>query len=149
MVNSQNEIRLLNSEAGSTADTIGGDIRTCTEADEKPKDIPTINYIFMVILAMLSGTFSGLNLGLLGLDVKNLELLTKGPFNTVEEETDARYALAILPLRRRGNLLLCTILLGNVTVNSALSILISDLTSGLMGLVVSTAIIVIFGEIVP
>ena len=149
MVNSQNEIRLLNSEVGPTADTIGGDIRTCTEADEKPKDIPTMNYIFMVILAMLSGTFSGLNLGLLGLDVKNLELLTKGPFNTVEEETDARYALAILPLRRRGNLLLCTILLGNVTVNSALSILISDLTSGLMGLVVSTAIIVIFGEIVP
>lgn len=149
MVNSQNEIRLLNSEVGPTADTIGGDIRDCVPADEKPKDIPTMNYIFMVILAMLSGTFSGLNLGLLGLDVKNLELLTKGPFNTVEEETDARYALAILPLRRRGNLLLCTILLGNVTVNSALSILISDLTSGLMGLVVSTAIIVIFGEIVP
>jgi metal transporter CNNM len=98
---------------------------------------------------MLSGIFSGLNLGLLGLDVKNLELLTKGPFNNEDEETDAKYATAILPLRKRGNLLLCTILLGNVTVNSALSILMTDLTSGLMGLLVSTAIIVIFGEIVP
>ena len=98
---------------------------------------------------MLSGTFSGLNLGLLGLDVKNLELLTKGPFGSVEEETDAKYAIAILPLRKRGNLLLCTILLGNVTVNSALSILIADFTSGVMGLVVSTGIIVIFGEIIP
>ena len=83
VVNSRNEIRLLNSEVGPTADTIGGDIRECKEADDKPVDIPPINYVFMVILAMLSGTFSGLNLGLLGLDVKNLELLTKGPFNTV------------------------------------------------------------------
>ena len=98
---------------------------------------------------MLSGTFSGLNLGLLGLDVKNLELLTKGPFNNEEEATDAEYAKAILPLRRRGNLLLCTILLGNVTVNSGLSILMGDLTSGLTGLIVSTAIITIFGEIIP
>lgn len=98
---------------------------------------------------MLSGTFSGLNLGLLGLDVKNLELITKGPFSTKEEERDARYAIKILPIRRRGNFLLCVILLGNVTVNSALSILMGDLTSGLMGLITSTAIITVFGEILP
>ena len=98
---------------------------------------------------MLSGTFSGLNLGLLGLDVKNLELLTRGPFNSAEEERDAAYAEAILPLRRRGNLLLCTILLGNVTVNAELAILMGDLTSGIWGLIISTGIITIFGEIIP
>ena len=76
--------------------------------------------LLMVLLASMSGMFSGLNLGLLGLDVKNLELLTKGPFNNEQEAQDAKYAEKILPLRRRGNLLLCTILLGNVTVNSGL-----------------------------
>ena len=140
-------IKLL--ENVSTGDSIGQDLPNCKTEEAGPVVIPVENYVFIVVLAMLSGTFSGLNLGLLGLDVKNLELLTKGPFGSVEEETDAKYAIAILPLRKRGNLLLCTILLGNVTVNSALSILIADFTSGVMGLLVSTGIIVIFGEIIP
>lgn len=97
----------------------------------------------------MSGAFSGLNLGLLGLDVRNLELICKGPFQNDAEERDARYALKILPIRRRGNYLLCTILLGNVTVNSGLAILMGDLTSGVVGLISSTAIITIFGEIIP
>jgi metal transporter CNNM len=36
-----------------------------------------------------------------------------------------------------------------VAVNAALSILLADLTDGLMGFFLSTALIVIFGEIVP
>ena len=119
------------------------------ECKDPGSEVGAIDYIFIVILSMMCGAFSGLNLGLLGLDVKNLELLTKGPFNDEQEVKDAEYAKKILPLRRRGNLLLCTILLGNVTVNSGLSILMGDLTSGLMGLIISTAIITLFGEIIP
>lgn len=51
------------------------------ECKDPVAEVGAIDYIFIVILAMMSGAFSGLNLGLLGLDVKNLELLTKGPFN--------------------------------------------------------------------
>merc|ERR1719334_2024455 len=58
-------------------------------------------------------------------------------------------ARKIKPLRDRGNWLLCTLLLGNVAVNAALSILLADKTSGLVGFIVSTAVIVVFGEIIP
>lgn len=45
-----------------------------------------IRYVLIAFLVSLSALFSGLTLGLLGLDTKNLELLTRGPFINKEEE---------------------------------------------------------------
>jgi metal transporter CNNM len=59
------------------------------------------------------------------------------------------WAEKIAPVRADGNLLLCTLLLCNVAVNSLLSILWGDLAGGTLGFLVSTATIVIFGEIIP
>ena len=106
-------------------------------------------WLVIFILLCLSGSFSGLNLGVLGLDVKDLELMTEGPYETKEDEKEGRLARKLIPLRKRGNLLLCSILLGNVMVNSLLSILMADIAGGAIALIASTALIVVFGEIVP
>ncbi|CAE7663051.1 CNNM2, partial [Symbiodinium microadriaticum] len=58
-------------------------------------------------------------------------------------------AKAIYPIRLKGNWLLCTLLLGNVATNALLSIIMADMTSGLVGFLSSTIMIVIFGEIIP
>jgi len=96
------------------------------------------------VLVMLSGLFSGLTLGLMGLDMVGLQIVSKG-----DNPALAKAALKIMPIRAKGNQLLCTLLLGNVAVNSALAILMADIADGLMGFIVSTALIVIFGEILP
>lgn len=60
-----------------------------------------------------------------------------------------KYAAKIQPVRDHGNFLLCSILLGNVLVNSTFTILLDSLTSGLIAVIFSTLLIVVFGEITP
>ena len=102
------------------------------------------NLILVTLLVAMSAMFSGLTLGLMGLDKTGLEIVMSG-----DDLHLAQAARTISPIRSDGNLLLCTLLLGNVAVNSLLSILMADLTSGMVGFIVSTAVIVIFGEILP
>jgi metal transporter CNNM len=104
-----------------------------------------VQWLFVIILLALSALFSGLTLGLMSLDPSGLEIVMANS----DDPKLARAAKAIYPVRLNGNLLLCTLVLGNVAVNSLVSILMADLTSGLVGFIVSTALIVVFGEIVP
>jgi Cyclin M transmembrane N-terminal domain len=103
-----------------------------------------IQILMMIFLLGMSALFSGLTLGLMGLDRTGLEIVMEG-----DDPVDAANAKVIYPLRKDGNLLLCTLLLGNVAVNSLLSILLADKTGGAVGLFASTFLIVIFGEILP
>lgn len=102
--------------------------------------MPYMSYIITIILVVLSGLFSGLNLGLLSLNYAYLKR---------KAELGDENAIKILPLRKHGNQLLVTLLLGNVAVNAAISIFLADISTGLIGGILSTAIIVIFGEILP
>jgi len=99
-----------------------------------------VNVLIVAVLILLSGLFSGLTLGLLGLDKSELERKIK--------LGDLR-AKKVYSVRRKGNLLLCTLLLGNVAVNSAIAILLGGIAVGVVAGVVSTALIVVFGEILP
>ena len=83
-------------------------------------------------------------LGLLSLDTTNLEVLQEAG-----DEEEQKYAKVISPLRKSGNLLLCTLLLGNTLVNTMLSILLASRLNSWQGFVASTFLILIFGEILP
>ncbi|XP_052468919.1 metal transporter CNNM2 isoform X2 [Carassius gibelio] len=104
-----------------------------------------LQVIFIAMLLCLSGMFSGLNLGLMALDPMELRII-----QNCGTEKEKNYAKRIEPVRSQGNYLLCSLLLGNVLVNTTLTILLDDIAgSGLIAVVVSTIGIVIFGEIVP
>ncbi|XP_066905221.1 unextended protein isoform X3 [Halyomorpha halys] len=100
--------------------------------------------IVMTVCLFFSSLFSGLNLGLMSLDRTDLKIICNT--GTAKER---QYAKTILPVRAHGNYLLCSILLGNVMVNSTFTIIMDDLTSGLIAVVGSTLAIVIMGEITP
>jgi len=98
--------------------------------------------IFIVIaLISASGMFSGLTIGLMSLSV-----------DIVQRSADLgdRNAVLVLPIIKKGNLLLVTLLLGNTAVNATLSIFLGGLVGeGVIAGVISTALILIFGEILP
>ncbi|KAK2823329.1 hypothetical protein Q7C36_019929 [Tachysurus vachellii] len=114
--------------------------------EEKTSLLPLwLQIILVSCLLVLSGMFSGLNLGLMALDPMELRIVQS--CGTDKEKSHAR---KIEPIRRKGNYLLCSLLLGNVFVNTTLTILLDDLIgSGFGAVVASTVGIVIVGEIVP
>lgn len=99
-----------------------------------------MEYLISLVLVILSGLYSGLTLGLLSLDTQSLARRARHG----DEE-----AKTIYPVRQNGNLLLTTLLLGNVTVNTTLSIFLGSIASGLVAGITATALIVVFGEIIP
>jgi len=99
-----------------------------------------MTYVIIIILLALSALFSGLTLGLMGLDAHELKRKA-----SLGDSAAAR----LYPIRVNGNLLLTTLLVGNVLVNSILSIFLGSLTSGILAAIIATTLIVIFGEIIP
>ena len=100
--------------------------------------------VLFTLLLCLSGLFSGLNLGLMSLDLSELDILKR--IGTPKEQS---YVEKIYPLRKKGNFLLCTILLGNVLVNAVSTLILGEMLSGIYAAFGSTLLIVIFGEIIP
>eukprot|EP01083_Nonionella_stella_P205439 748104_1 len=99
-------------------------------------------------LILLSGVFSGLTLGLLSLDLASLKFVIQG--GSPQPHAHAKRVYAV---RKHGNWLMCTLLLGNVCVNSALTMLVDDVFSDksqfCASLAFSICVITVLGEIIP
>lgn len=99
-----------------------------------------MEYAIVSILLAFSALFSGLTLGLMSWDTQELKRKA--------ESGDADAAL-LYPIRKDGNLLLTTLLIGNVLVNAILSVFLGSLTTGVIAVITATALIVVLGEILP
>ncbi|KAJ6663372.1 hypothetical protein lerEdw1_009451 [Lerista edwardsae] len=101
--------------------------------------------VIIIVLLAFSAMFSGLTLGLMALDLVELRIVQH-----CGTEKERMYATKIEPLRRKGNYLLCSLLIGNVLVNASLTTLVDGLVGeNYMAIVASTVSIVLFGEIFP
>src|SRR6185369_10281803 len=96
--------------------------------------------VLVIALLLLSATFSGLTIGMFSIGLDELERKMK---------EGSKQAEKIYEIRKDGNFLLCTLLLGNVAVNSAVSIVMSDMATGIVAATISTGCIFIFGEVLP
>lgn len=98
-------------------------------------------FILTVVgLVGLSAIFSGLNIALLSLNPQDLERKAK---------LGNKHAQRVLPLRRQSHLTLAAILLTNVAIISATSLVLDEKMSGILAGVVGTLLIVVFGEVIP
>jgi metal transporter CNNM len=99
-------------------------------------------WVWLGILFCLSQSamLSGLNLAVFRLNRLQLETLAS------QGDDDA---LAVLALRREGNVTLATILWGNVAVNVLLTLLAESILAGVSAFLFSTVVITIVAEILP
>ncbi|CAO3635147.1 unnamed protein product [Mucor hiemalis] len=102
--------------------------------------------VIVATLVLLGGVFAGLTIGLMGLDQTNLHVLIET--GTPSEQKNAKKVLALLD--RGKHWVLVTLLLSNVIINETLPIILDGvLSGGWQAVVVSTGLIVIFGEVIP
>ena len=96
--------------------------------------------IQITLLVLISGTCSGLNIALMALDLSDIRRKAK---------TGNRKAIQVLPLRKNYHLTLAAILFTNVGAVSASSLVLEEALNGILAGIITTLLMVVFGEIVP
>ena len=94
----------------------------------------------VVVLVGLSAIFSGLNISLMSLSIDDLRR---------KKKLGDKDAARVLPFREKTHLSLASILFANIAVVSATSLILEPHFHGLLAGLISTILIVIFGEVLP
>jgi len=103
-----------------------------------------INLVIYAAMASVAGLVAGLTLALLSMDRLDIEVLQEAG-----NEKERKMASQILPLVRRRHLLLVTLVLANSACVEAMPIVMETFASKVASIVISTSVVLIFGEILP
>ncbi|PGH14307.1 hypothetical protein AJ79_03129 [Helicocarpus griseus UAMH5409] len=118
------------------------------EEDGKSPDDPSLWLYISVAaaLVLIGGAFAGLTIALMGQDEVYLQVI-----KTSGEGSEKKHAEKVLGLLKRGkHWVLVTLLLSNVITNETLPIVLDrSLGGGWPAVLGSTALIVVFGEVIP
>ena len=101
---------------------------------------PVTTILVAIVLVGMSGLCSGLNISLMSLEVGDLQRKAKN---------GSKRARTVLPLRANSHLTLASILLFNVAVASATALVLESEFAGVYAGILSTLLLVYFGEILP
>ncbi|WRT69876.1 uncharacterized protein IL334_006867 [Kwoniella shivajii] len=137
---------ILDSASSSLAQFTGEKQVSSSNMGKRELDTGGIVEACMIpVLVALSGMFAGLTLGYFSVDPTQLQVLSISGTPKQQE-----YARKILPVRKDSHLLLTTLILGNMIVNEALPVVMDTVIGGgIYAVIASTALVVIFAEIIP
>ncbi len=94
----------------------------------------------VLLLILVSALCSGLNIAVMSLNVDDLKRKAK---------LGNKQARRILPLRQQTHLVLASILFTNIAAVSATSLVLDQRLEGIYAGLLSTVLIVVFGEVMP
>jgi len=121
-----------------------GETYSKQEEDQPPSTQFFIDLGVSCGLTLIAGMMSGLTMGLMSIDLMNLQILANR--GTPSQQV---YAKRIMPLVKRHHLLLVTLLVCNAAAMEALPIFLDRLVGPIIAIIVSVTCILFFGEIIP
>ena len=100
----------------------------------------TVLILEVTFLVLLSAIYSGLNISIVSLGIDDLRRKAR---------LGNQKAVRVLPFREKIHFTLASILLANVAAVSATSLILEESTGGLVAGILTTLLIVVFGEVLP
>jgi metal transporter CNNM len=118
------------------------------QQNDVPRDYDDATWWFYfataIILVLFAGLMSGLTLGLMSLDVIDLEVLRRSG-----SQKEKKQAKCIAPLLKNPHRVLVTLLLFNAAAAESLPLLIDRLANPVAAIIISVSVLLVFGEILP